>query len=174
MAEIETNREANFAGNLKGASIGVKISGLFEAHLRVQDKQASISFYRDILGLELAHVSNERDFAFFWVGDPGEFMLGLWGPDSPDPPISSGLSHTAFRVQGGDVADACNRLLEAGLTPLDLGGVPTKEPVAIGWMPAVAVYFRDPDGNMLEFIEMLNEKPRPDLGVVKLSDWVKK
>ena len=35
----------------------------------------------------------------------------------------------------------------------------------ISWMPAASVYFRDPDGHMLEYLAMLDEEPRRDLGL---------
>jgi lactoylglutathione lyase len=38
-------------------------------------------------------------------------------------------------------------------------------------MPAAAVYFLDPDGNQLEFITMLPDTPRPELGIVPWRDW---
>jgi len=38
-------------------------------------------------------------------------------------------------------------------------------------MPAASVYFDDPDGHSLEFIAMLPEPPRADLGIVSLSAW---
>ncbi len=41
----------------------------------------------------------------------------------------------------------------------------------IGWMPAAAVYFRDPDGHMLEYLAMLDEEPRPEAGIVSWSEW---
>lgn len=44
-------------------------------------------------------------------------------------------------------------LREAGITPLDIDSKPAEEPVVPGWMPAVAVYFHDPDGNLLEFLD---------------------
>jgi lactoylglutathione lyase len=37
-------------------------------------------------------------------------------------------------------------------------------------MPAAAVYFRDPDGHELEYLAMLEETPRPDLGIVPWSE----
>jgi lactoylglutathione lyase len=43
--------------------------------------------------------------------------------------------------------------------------------VVLAWMPAVAVYFQDPDGNLLEFLSMLDEPPAPDVGVVSWSQW---
>ena len=35
------------------------------------------------------------------------------------------------------------------------------------------VYFDDPDGNQLEFIAMLSDNPRPELGIIPWSDWKK-
>ena len=51
---------------------------LFEAHLIVADLDLSMAFYRDRLGLELAHVVPARRAAFFWIGSRGHSMLGLW------------------------------------------------------------------------------------------------
>ena len=39
-------------------------------------------------------------------------------------------------------------------------------------MPAAAVYFRDPDGHLLEYLAMLNEDPQPERGIVPWSQWV--
>jgi lactoylglutathione lyase len=50
-------------------------------------------------------------------------------------------------------------------------GEPASEPSVIGWMPAAAVYFRDPDGHMLEYLAMLDEPPRPEVGITTWSDW---
>ena len=44
-------------------------------------------------------------------------------------------------------------------------------PVVLAWLPAAAVYFRDPDGHLLEYIAMLPHEPRPDLGVVRWQQW---
>ena len=37
---------------------------------------------------------------------------------------------------------------------------------------STAVYFRDPDGHLIEHITMLDKEPRPDLGVVSWSEWL--
>ena len=52
---------------------------------------------------------------------------------------------------------------------LSFFGEPTSEPSVIGWMPAAAIYFRDPDGHMLEYLAMLEGPPRPELGIVAWS-----
>ena len=56
----------------------VPIRGLFEAHLTVSDLDRSIAFYRDVLGLPLAHRIAARQVAFFWVPSSDKAMLGLW------------------------------------------------------------------------------------------------
>ena len=88
-------------------------------------------------------------------------------------PMSISL-HVAFRVALSDLHDAPARLQKAGVQPRDLADLPTDEPVVLAWMPAAAVYFRDPDNNLLEFITMLPHPPRPDLGVLPWSDWFRR
>jgi len=143
-------------------------TGLFEAHLTVADLDRSIEFYRDVVGLSLALHVPERGAAFFWVGGHGEAMLGLWSLGSA--PLGLSL-HVAFKAPIEHVMDACARLRAQGVTPLSFFGTEAEEPSVIGWMPAAAVYFRDPDGHLLEYLAMLNERPRPDFGIVSWSDW---
>lgn len=59
----------------------------------------------------------------------------------------------------------------ANLVPLDFWGQPTDEPVVLAWMPAASLYFRDPDGNLLEFLSMLPDVPQPELGITSWSHW---
>jgi len=82
----------------------IAVRGLFETHLTVRDLGRSVAFYRDVVGLALALEVPERGAAFFWVGGPGEAMLGLWSLGS----APMGLSlHVAFRASLEDVMDAC-------------------------------------------------------------------
>ena len=146
----------------------IPLSGLFEAHLSVSDLNRSVAFYRDVVGLTLAYEVPERGAAFLWIGTPGESMLGLWTLGSA--PIGLSL-HVAFRTPLEDVLLACERLRSLGVTPLSFFAEETKEPSVIGWMPAAAVYFRDPDGHLLEYLAMLDELARPELGIVPWSSW---
>jgi lactoylglutathione lyase len=147
------------------------IVDLFEAHLTVTDLDRAVAFYGDQLALPLARIFPERKVAFFWIGAPGKAMLGLW--EAGTMPMSFSL-HVAFQVALSDLHEGPARLQKAGIEPRDLAGLPTKEPVVLAWMPAASVYFRDPDNNLLEFITMLPDPPRPDLGVLPWSDWVRK
>jgi lactoylglutathione lyase len=144
---------------------------LFEAHLTVGDLDRAVAFYRDVIGLPLAFQVPERAAAFFWIGDRGDSMLGLWSLGSAPVGLSS---HVAFRATLGDVLTACDALRTAGVTPLSFFGVEASEPSVIAWMPAAAVYFRDPDDNQIEYLAMLDEPSRPDLGVVPWTQWKSK
>jgi predicted enzyme related to lactoylglutathione lyase len=46
----------------------IPVDSLFEAHLTVSDLDRAIAFYRDVVGLRLAHVVSARQAAFFWIG----------------------------------------------------------------------------------------------------------
>jgi lactoylglutathione lyase len=144
------------------------VDGLFETHLTVSNLDRSVAFYRDFIGLPVAFELPERGASFLWIGRPGEAMLGLWSPGSA--PIGLSL-HVAFRTSLDDVLRACDRLRSLGLTPLSFGATETDEPSVIGWMPAAAVYLRDPDGHLLEYLAMLPEAARADLGIVPWSRW---
>ena len=146
----------------------IETHDLFEVHLTVRNLDEAIRFYRDIVGLTLAHVMPDRHAAFLWIGSAGRAMLGLWAAGSA--PLAVTL-HTAFRVTCADVLAAPHLLRSAGVAPLDFDGRPTDTPVVLAWMPAAAVYFRDPDGNLLEYIAMLPHEPRPDCGVVPWPAW---
>src|SRR5262245_19296392 len=144
------------------------VDRLFEAHLTVADLDASIAFYRDRVGLELAHAVSARQAAFFWVGSRGTAMLGLWAAGSAPQKTTT---HIAFAARLEDVIAAPRVLRLAGITPLDCDGRPTDEPVVLAWMPAASIYFHDPDGHLLEYIAMLTDDARPDGGVVTWKEW---
>jgi lactoylglutathione lyase len=144
------------------------VTGLFETHLTVRDLEASIRFYQEVVGLELAYRMDERGVAFLWIGGPGEGMLGLSSAGS-SPNVMR--LHLAFTTSIDDVLAAPVRLKAAGVTPRGFRGEPSDEPIVLCWMPAVSIYFQDPDGHLLEYLAMLPDAPRPDLTVVTYSEW---
>jgi lactoylglutathione lyase len=144
----------------------VPVRRLFETHLTVSDLQRSVSFYRDQVGLTLALEVPERNAAFFWVGEAGDSLLGLWSLGSS--PLGITL-HVAFEVPLNDLLDASKRLEAQDITPLSFFGAETREPSVIGWMPAAALYFRDPDGHLLEYLAILEEDPKPDSFLVRVA-----
>ena len=144
------------------------ILGLFETHIAVADLDRACRFYGETLGLELGWLDRERRGAFYWVGSRGESMLGVW--EKPAEQISP--QHFAFRASIDDVLTrAIPYLHERGLEPHNFLNDGSEQPMVFGWMPALAIYFRDPDGHSLEFIAMLPDAPRPEVGVVSWDDW---
>ena len=56
--------------------VSIPVRGLFETHLTVADRQRSLAFYLDVVGLTLALDVPERHAAFLWIGGRGRSMLG--------------------------------------------------------------------------------------------------
>lgn len=144
------------------------IKGLYETHLYVENLERSIDFYKNVLELEFCSYEETRRIAFFWIGQPKEYMLGLW----EKPKDEMEIRHFAFRC---DAEDVLNRsvayLKERNLKPYNFLKDGTEKPMVFAWMPALAIYFNDPDGNVLEFIAVLDGKPRPELGVISYDKW---
>jgi lactoylglutathione lyase len=145
------------------------ILGVYETHLPVRDLSRSVSFYQGQLGLSLATLIPKRKIAFFWIGKKERGMLGLW--ESGSGPLQMSL-HFAFRATKQAVLRSCQDLSAAQITPLGFSGEPVTEPVVIGWMPAVSIYFKDPDGHSIEMLHLLEESADPDFGVQEYSKWI--
>ena len=124
------------------------IKGLYETHLFVENLEKSIAFYANVLGLELCHFEAERRIAFFWVGTPKEAMLGLWEKSKGE----IDKRHFAFRCDAEDVlSKSIHFFKERNLKSYNFLNDGTERPMVFCWMPAIAIYFNDPDGNQLEF-----------------------
>jgi lactoylglutathione lyase len=149
----------------------IPIRDLFESHLTTSNLERSMKFFGDVLGLELAHVVPERKVALYWIGGRGKSMLGVWEVGSAPQRMSL---HVAFTVDLPDMLEAPARLRAASVTPRDFAGNQTDEPVVLAWMPAASLYFHDPDGNLLEFLAMLPDRPQPEMGVVGWSEWTRR
>jgi catechol 2,3-dioxygenase-like lactoylglutathione lyase family enzyme len=145
------------------------IKGLYETHLFVENLEVSINFYKNVLKLALCHFEADRRVAFFWIGKPQEAMLGLW--EKPASQIDK--RHFAFRCEKDFILlEATKFLKDHRLTPYNFLKDGTDQPMVFAWMPAIAIYFNDPDGHFLEFIAILEGEPRPELGVVSYEEWI--
>jgi lactoylglutathione lyase len=144
------------------------INGLFETHIQVASLETSMKFYSALPGLELAAIDQKRRIAFFWIGHRGEAMLGLWENKGEFAP-----QHFAFRSEINIILKEavailnrmnieCYNFLKDGMS----------KPMVFAWMPAIAIYFRDPDRHELELIAMLPQNPRPELGIISYEEWM--
>jgi len=145
------------------------ITGLYETHLFVENLARSIDFYKNVLGLEQCYFEEGRRAAFFWIGKPKEAMLGLW--EKPKAQIDK--RHFAFRCDREYILNrAAGFLKQHNLRPYNFLNDGTDVPMVFAWMPALAIYFDDPDGHALEFIAILEGAPRPELGVISYDAWM--
>jgi catechol 2,3-dioxygenase-like lactoylglutathione lyase family enzyme len=116
----------------------MKLERLDHVSLNVADRVRAIEWYRDVLGLPQLNEPTDDDEPVF-MGDPG-LQFGLFQArvtSPPREPESTGMRHVALVVDDLDGAKA--RLEAHGVesTFADHGN-------------ALSLYFRDPDGHVLE------------------------
>lgn len=118
----------------------VPLKRLDHVSLNVADREASIAWYRDVVGLEPRSVAPRDDWPVF-MGELGAcvalFQAQSRSADRMEE--STGLRHIAFMVDGGDLERARARLQALGidLRTEDHGS-------------SSSLYFSDPDGNVIE------------------------
>ncbi|MEO0896857.1 MAG: VOC family protein [Bacteroidota bacterium] len=145
------------------------IKGLFETHLYVEKLDRSIKFYGETLGLKQCHYEEARRAAFFWIGQDKQAMLGLW--EKPKEEID--LRHFAFECEPEWILhESIPYLKERKLDYWNFLGDGTDRPMVFAWMPAIAIYFKDPDGHFLEFIGILEGKGKPENGIISYERWL--
>lgn len=120
---------------------------LDHAVIAVSDWERSNAFYRAVLGVDVAETEYGR---VAYLLDGGQ-RLNVHGPGStPHPraaqPVAPGNSDLCF-VWEGDVESARAHLERNGVA-IELG--PVERTGARG--PGTSLYFRDPDGSLLELI----------------------
>lgn len=113
--------------------------------VHVSDWQRSNAFYRDVMGAELVERPNGWAYRF------GTEQLNLHGPgfrpaEVARLPVQPGNSDLCFEWKG-PIEDAVAHL-DRFKVPIESG--PMQRFGAKG--PGTSVYFRDPDGSLLEFI----------------------
>ncbi|ART76038.1 glyoxalase [Sutcliffiella horikoshii] len=148
----------------------MKNAELYETHVKTISLESAVAFYRS-LGLELAYFLEERRVAFFFLGDSGkkQQMLGIWEVNEHE----FVRSHFAFKVSLEQLRSVPTFLATKGIELSSSFGLNASEPVVHAWMPAACYYFADPDGNSLEYLALLDQEAKPELGVLHLSEWEK-
>jgi catechol 2,3-dioxygenase-like lactoylglutathione lyase family enzyme len=114
--------------------------------IHVSERRRSNAFYRDVLGAEL--IGDADNVAMYRFGSQ---QLNVHGPGlEPEPvarrPVQPGGSDLCF-AWPGPIEAAVDHLRARGVE-VELGPVPRRG----GRGDGTSVYFRDPDGSLLEFI----------------------
>ena len=124
----------------------MKPLGFDHCVIAVSDWAAADTFYRDVLGAEIPpHDQWWGEYRF------GEWKLNVHGPGfeglNARRPVEPGNSDLCF-VWPGSMAEAVAHLAAHGV-PIEAGPF-ERDAGARG--TAIHVYFRDPDGSLLEFV----------------------
>ena len=122
--------------------------GVLETSLYISDLDRAVKFYREVLGLRLIgdkYFEGGRGAALQVGNGPSVLLLfraeltlqgGMLLPHG-----TTGAGHVAFRIEQEEIPSWRERLREHG--------VAIEQEFAFGDNPP-SVYFRDPDGNVLE------------------------
>lgn len=142
MADTETLPEVDTAAPL--ANLGPAIH-LDHCVIHVSDWARANAFYGDVLGAEI--VPRGAGFAYRFGG----VQLNVHGPGVEATPLAArpvqpGNSDLCFRWSGP--IEAAQAHLEGHGIPVELGPVERNGAAGAG----ISVYFRDPDGSLMEFI----------------------
>jgi catechol 2,3-dioxygenase-like lactoylglutathione lyase family enzyme len=124
----------------------MSLRGLDHCVIHVSDWDRSNAFYRDVIGAELIDRGNGT-----WAYRFGNQQLNVHGPGvSAGPvarvPVVPGNSDLCF-LWPGPIVQAVEHLASWGVVP-EQGPVPRHGAQGAG----TSVYFRDPDGSLMEFI----------------------
>lgn len=123
------------------------VAGLDHVVIAVSDWERSNAFYRDVVGADLVELTDPPRWRYRF----GDQQLNVHGPGmDPQPvariPAEPGMADLCF-VWTGTADEAVDHLERQGVAIED-GPVPRNG--ARG--PGQSLYFRDPDGALLEFI----------------------
>jgi len=117
-----------------------RLQRLDHVSLNVRDREASIEWYREMLGLVQQNEPTAEDEPVF-MGTFGACIALFQArtESAPREPESSGLRHVAFALSGGELEAARSHFTSRGVAfrPEEHGN-------------ALSLYVPDPDGNVVE------------------------
>jgi catechol-2,3-dioxygenase len=114
------------------------VSALAELTLETRDLVAMERFYRDVVGLSVLAREDDR----IWLGVGEHTRLGLWSPGEKEFGDEGGRHvHFAFSASRGRLDALADRLRDGDI---DVHG-PVEHPGGDR-----SIYFRDPEGNVVE------------------------
>ena len=118
--------------------------------LRGGDRQRSIDFYTQVLGMKLLRTSENPEYKYSlafvgFEGNPGQAEIELtynWGTDRYE--LGTAYGHIALGMP--DIYAACEKIRAAG-------GEVSREPGPVKGGTTVIAFVTDPDGYKIELIQ---------------------
>ena len=130
----------------------IQTRGVAHFTIPVTDTERSMAFYADILGMRPIQVNHDRGMDFLDTG--GDCVILARSAASIDP--SDQDVHHAFVVEADDYETAKQDLEDSGVR------VFFEEDRQGGAVNGPRAYFHDPDGNVLEIINLTSYKGDED------------
>lgn len=120
-----------------GQGRAVEVAGIDHVAFRVSDVRRSRQFYQRVLNARVR--SQTAGSAFLTVGDDWIALFGEGSRTTGEEAVAGGVDHVSFRLASHQGLQARLELIqELGLDPIHPRGTSR-------------TYFRDPDGNMIQF-----------------------
>ena len=166
-----------------------ELRGVNHLALVCKDMARTVEFYRDLLGMPLIktiNLPNDSGQHFFFDAGNGDALAFFWFPDAPDgvPGVThpahqlgqgslttahASMNHVAFDVPADKIDAYQKKLVAAGIdvtpvihhdeSPMQASLKPTDSTFV------KSIYFKDPDGVMLEFAAWTRELDERDVNV---------
>lgn len=115
--------------------------------LNVRNMERSLSFYKDIFGLEIIRESKENGKKYAFLGHNDKITITLWEQSQTEfSKDQSGLHHLAFEADSIETIKRIEeKLVNIGTNMIYQGITPHEEGAESG-----GIFFLDPDGIRLE------------------------
>ena len=124
----------------------IETKGVCHFTIAVTDTRKSTEFYTDVLGLKLLNANHERGMVFL---DSAGDCIVLMKTDTTIAPVRQRDAHHAFHVEA-DMFDGCVQELKDKGIEIMLEDERKERAVVTGR----SVYIPDPDGNVIELVDM--------------------
>ena len=125
----------------------VALRGMAHFSIAVSDVENSTRFYTEIVGCKHIMTTPDKKMAFIDAGGDCLILVKHQAPINPDMDDHNGVHHS-FKVDGKDYRAALDNLRRNGIE------VFFEEDRQGGVVNGPRAYFRDPDGTVLEYIDL--------------------
>jgi len=123
-----------------------ELKGVAHFSIPVSDVDRSVKFYTEIVGCRFFGQRPDKGITFLDAGGVCVLLIRKPGPIGKGPPEMSDGVHHAFMLDAAEYRPAVDNLRKQGVD------VFFEEDRRNGVIDGPRAYFRDPDGNTLEFI----------------------
>lgn len=124
----------------------IETRGVCHFTIAVTDSRRSTDFYTEVLGLKLLRANHERGMVFL---DCGGDCLVLMKTDTTIAPVRQRDAHHAFMVDADKYEGAVQELKDRGIEI-----ILEEERKEGSIVNGRSTYFPDPDGNVLEIVDV--------------------